>query len=174
MPIYLHPAPPPPEQFQSEYKGNYDDAVALSLATASWGWHAHTGLAVLKMFAAGVFEQYPKLKIILGHDGELLPLFLDRIERMHLRGNASFVKDVWSQNIWVTVSGMFSLRSFRMLLEVTSIDKIMYSVDYPFVESETGWSWMEQLANSSLLTQHELDLLAYKTAESLLKISEYD
>lgn len=126
------------------------------------------------MFAAGVFEQYPKLKIILGHDGELLPMFLDRIEIMHLRGNASFVKDVWGQNIWVTVSGMFSLRSFRMLLEVTSIDRIMYSVDYPLVSNLAGWSWMEQLANSSLLTQHELDLLAYKTAESLLKIGGYD
>lgn len=46
---------------------------------AGWGWHADTGLHVLRLFASGLFDKYPKLKIVIGHMGELIPYMLDRI-----------------------------------------------------------------------------------------------
>ncbi|USW50550.1 Putative 2-amino-3-carboxymuconate-6-semialdehyde decarboxylase, metal-dependent hydrolase [Septoria linicola] len=171
VPIYLHPGTPSAERFQSDYQGNYDPGVAIRIGTAAWGWHANTGLHIVKLFAAGVFENFPNLKIILGHDGELLPIFIDRIERLGLRGNTGFVEEVWNRNIWITIGGMFSVRALEMVLEVTPIERICYAVDYPFVSPTAGWSFMEELAMSGLLSQHEMDLFAYGNAQTLLGIA---
>ncbi|KAI5357508.1 putative 2-amino-3-carboxymuconate-6-semialdehyde decarboxylase, metal-dependent hydrolase [Septoria linicola] len=151
--------------------GNYDPGVAIRIGTAAWGWHANTGLHIVKLFAAGVFENFPNFKIILCHDGELLPIFIDRIERLGPRGNTSFVEEVWNRNIWITIGGIFSVRALEMVLEVTPIERICYAVDYPFVSPTAGWSFMEELAMSGLLSQHEMDLFAYGNAQTLLGIA---
>lgn len=78
VPIYLHPT------FLSDfmleyYKGNYDDKVATALSAFGWSWHASTGLHILRLYCSGLFDKYPKLKIIIGHMGELLPFQIERI-----------------------------------------------------------------------------------------------
>lgn len=78
VPIYIHPAFPS-EKTVPQYQGNYPESTAFSLGMAGWGWHADTGLHVLRLFASGLFDKYPKLKIVIGHMGELIPYMLDRI-----------------------------------------------------------------------------------------------
>jgi predicted TIM-barrel fold metal-dependent hydrolase len=80
VPIYLHPT------FASDtmlehYKGNYDENVATALSGFGWGWNAETGLHILCLYCSGLFDRYPKLKIIIGHMRELLPFQLERIIR---------------------------------------------------------------------------------------------
>ena len=81
VPIYLHPAPPPPVEHEAYYSG-LSPEISACLSTSGWGWHAECGMHVLRMVAAGVFEELPDLKIIVGHMGEGLPFHLDRIESM--------------------------------------------------------------------------------------------
>ena len=69
VPIYLHPSFPSQTMAQ-HYEGNYSDQVAFMLSIASWGWHSEVGLHILKLFAAGLFDKHPKLKLIIGHDGK--------------------------------------------------------------------------------------------------------
>lgn len=66
VPIYIHPTFASEEHF-AHYKGNYDDGVALALSAFGWGWHSETGLHVLRLFASGLFDRYPRLKIVIGH-----------------------------------------------------------------------------------------------------------
>lgn len=66
VPIYIHPTFASEEMLR-HYKGNYDDNIALALSAFGWGWHSETGLHVLRLFASGLFDRYPKLKIVIGH-----------------------------------------------------------------------------------------------------------
>ena len=70
VPIYIHPSFPS-QAMAEHYKGNYSDQVAFMMSIASWGWHAEVGHHILRLFAAGLFDKYPSLKLIIGHDGEM-------------------------------------------------------------------------------------------------------
>ncbi|CAI0653818.1 unnamed protein product [Colletotrichum noveboracense] len=168
VPIYLHPSPPTPEVFKSRYRG---------LGTASWGWHEDVGLHILKLYLAGVFERFPKLKIIIGHMGELLPIMLSRVESMPAfqamaeKGSKS-IKDIWHDNIWVTTSGIFCIDTFKMLRQVTRIKHILFSVDYPFESSSSGRAFLTELLTTSTLTEDEVDMISRKNAIHLLGLWE--
>ncbi|KAF4839683.1 Decarboxylase orsB [Colletotrichum siamense] len=177
VPIYLHPSPPTPEVFKSRYRGNYSTMAEIGLGTASWGWHEDVGLHILKVYLAGVFERFPKMKIIIGHMGELLPMMLSRVESMPAfqamadKGSKS-IKDVWHDNIWVTTSGIFCVDTFKMLRQVTRIEHILFSVDYPFESSSSGRTFLTELLTTNTLTEEEVDMISRKNAIHLLGLSE--
>lgn len=104
VPIYIHPSFPS-QTMAEHYKGNYSDQVAFMLSIASWGWHSECGLHILRLFAAGLFDRFPKLKIIIGHDGEMLPFMLDRtLPLSKFWGERQRdLKTVWNENIWVGI-----------------------------------------------------------------------
>lgn len=172
VPIYLHPTFPTQNMTAMLYQGNYPNSTQLVLGTAGIGWHADTALHVLRLFGAGVFDHYPKLKIVIGHDGELLPFTLNRTAgfMQHLPNIQRNLIQVWDENIWVTTSGMFSLPPFECLLQTTRMDHIMYSVDYPFSDNLSGLRFMQDVRASGLLTEEQFEMLAYKNAETLLRV----
>jgi predicted TIM-barrel fold metal-dependent hydrolase len=84
------------------------------------------------------------------------------------------LRTVWQENLWVTTSAMFSLAPFACLLRVSKVDKIMYSVDYPFVSNENGLAFVKELEQSGLVTQEELEMICYRNAETLLNVKAID
>ncbi|KAL9115313.1 MAG: hypothetical protein Q9227_000634 [Pyrenula ochraceoflavens] len=172
VPLYLHPMYPTVSLSNLLYDGNYAPSVSVALGSKSFGWHANTGLHILRLFAAGVFDAYPTLKIVIGHMGEMLPFQLGRIldsEALlgtHERG----LRQVWQENIWVTTSGMFTLAPIKAVLDVCPIEKVMFSVDYPFSTNEQGKGFMEELAGSGLVSDDELEMIGRGNAERLFGI----
>ncbi|KAL6825483.1 amidohydrolase 2 [Trichoderma sp. SZMC 28015] len=171
VPIYIHPTTPLEDVQAALYDGNYDKEVGAALGIAGWGWHCDTALSVLRMYAAGIFWKFPNLKVVVGHMGEMLPYMLDRIDekvgQIWLKAELSF-KEVWERNIWVTTSGMFTMPPMACLLRSTSIDRILYSVDYPYSTTEQGKAFMEELRESGLVTEEGYSKIAFKNAERLL------
>ncbi|KAM0449376.1 hypothetical protein ACHAPV_008833 [Trichoderma viride] len=174
VPIYIHPTTPLEDVQAALYDGNYDKEVGAVLGIAGWGWHCDTALSVLRMYAAGIFWKYPNLKVVVGHMGEMLPYMLDRIDekvgQIWKKAELSF-KQVWAKNIWVTTSGMFTMPPMACLLKSMSIDRIMYSVDYPYSNTEQGEAFMRELRESGLVTEEEHSKIAFLNAEKLLKFS---
>lgn len=171
VPIYLHPKFPPREVQEQRYAGNYSAKAMVGFATGLWGWHQDVGLHFLKLCAAGVFDRFPGLKLILGHMGEMVPFMLDRVERipfLKFEGMQSTPKQVWARNVWVTTSGMFSLEPLATVLKTTRVERVLYSIDYPFEDIHLGPRFLEELARSGMVTKEELDMIAYKNAEGLL------
>ncbi|RDW89638.1 hypothetical protein BP6252_01670 [Coleophoma cylindrospora] len=170
VPIYIHPC------FASDpmlehYKGNYSDPVAISLSAFGWGWHTDTGLHILRLYASGLFDRFPKLKIVIGHMGEMLPFQIERIFAIAERwGRERSLREVWTSNIWITTSGMFSLAPLACLLKTTSIEHVLYSVDYPFSANEKGLKFFEEIEKSGLIAGKDLEMFAYRNAESLLGV----
>lgn len=171
VPIYLHPTWPS-DDMEKHYEGRFSEGAALSIGSSGFGWHADTHLHILKLFAAGIFDRFPRLKIIIGHMGEMLPFQLDRIEHLSKRWGERKrdFEEVYNKNIWITTSGVWSIDPMACILRNTKIDHILFSVDYPFARNEWGLSFMEKLETSGLVTAHELELIGYKNAESLLRI----
>ncbi|RMZ70301.1 Amidohydrolase 2 [Pyrenophora seminiperda CCB06] len=169
VPLYLHPAAPTTDISSKLFAGNYPAAAVGRLGTNSWGWHVDVGTHILRLYSAGLFDRFPKLKLIIGHNGEGLPMFIDRVDSTGLRNDTTFNR-VWSTNIWSTTSAFFTVRQFEQLRQVNPIEKIMYSIDYPFSTNTDGWSFVEKLAQAQVLSKEEMDMFAYKNAEDLLKL----
>jgi predicted TIM-barrel fold metal-dependent hydrolase len=131
-PLYLHPQTPSPEVRRAYYDG-FDDALNNLFATAGIGWHYENAVAVLRLILSGVFDKFPDLQLILGHWGELVLFYLERIDMMsepaHLQRKIS---DYFKTNISVTPSGILSRRYFGWASEVLGVDRILFATDYPF------------------------------------------
>ena len=171
VPIYLHPTVPSPQMAKSS--GNYPDIVAKGLDTYCWGWHSETGVHFLRLFASSLFDAYPRLKVVIGHMGEMLPFMLDRIVRFAKKQWPARERDlqtVWDQNMYITTAGMFSVAPMACLLRVCKVEHILYSVDYPFSSNEEGKEFMDELARSGLCSKEGMDKIAYGNAEELLGV----
>lgn len=175
VPLYLHPVGPPETIYQALYRGErLWPGASLGIASFAWGWHADVTTHVLRLFAAGIFDKFPRLKLIAGHFGENLPLWRDRFDWSKSLGVFQGVKksfrEVYDENIWITTSGVWSIDPMAMILKNTKIDRILYSVDYPFNTNEEGMEFMEQLQKSGMVDEEQFAMIAYKNAENLLGI----
>jgi uncharacterized protein len=147
VPLYLHPAPPPSSVHEVLF-GGLPKAVAGRLATGVWGWHAEAGLHALRMVVGGVFDRHPGLRLIIGHCGEMLPFMLARIDQMappSLTGLATPVSEYFLRHVWVTTSGMFSLPPVLCTIQVFGMDRVLFSVDYPFSGNAAGRALLDAL-----------------------------
>ena len=170
IPIYIHPSFAA-DDVMEHYRGNYDESIAIALSAFGWGWHSETALSVLKLFASGFFDRFSKVKIIIGHMGEMLPFQLERIIPISDRwGLKRGFREVWKNNIWITTSGMFALPPLACLLQTTSIDQVLYSVDYPFSSNESGLAFIQEVQNSGLMSKEDLEKFAFRNAENLLGV----
>jgi predicted TIM-barrel fold metal-dependent hydrolase len=172
VPIYLHPTWASAAQ-ETRYRGNFSDAAAQSMASSGLGWHADVGLHILRLYASGLFDRRPGLKIIIGHMGEMIPFMLERIQVLSKRWGTyeRDFKTVYRENIWITTSGVWSIDPMRCILANTPIDHILYSVDYPFQSNEVGLEWMRELEESGLVNDEQLRAIAYRNAEKLLGVT---
>ncbi|KAL9105822.1 MAG: hypothetical protein Q9227_009078 [Pyrenula ochraceoflavens] len=175
--IYLHPTFPTPNMSETLYKGNYPTNPAQHwLGAAGFGWHALTALHFLRLYASGLFDAFPTLKLVLGHMGEMLPFQIERCFRMDNGGKGMYgthtrdLRTVWRENLWVTTSGMFGLGPLRCSLEVLGKERVMYSVDYPFSGNEVGKGFVEEVERSGVFTREELEGFGYGNAARLLKL----
>jgi hypothetical protein len=169
VPVYLHPAPPP-EPVQQAYFSGLDQSVAYFLSTAAWGWHAETGLHTLRLIAAGLFDRHPKLQVIIGHMGENLPFSLARADYILSRTRPPLprrVTEYFREHIVITTSGYFSVPPFQCTLQVAGIDRILFSVDYPYASNQEGVEFLRSLP----LDSEDLHKVAHGNAERILKLA---
>lgn len=149
VPLYMHPANPHPAVVEAYYKDYLQDYP--SLLNAGWGFTVETATQAIRLVLSGVFDAYPNVKIVLGHLGEGLPFLLWRMDSAFARpGNKPLsFREVFSQHFYITTSGNFSDPALLCCIQELGVDRILFSVDYPFVENGPGTAWMERLQLSS-------------------------
>jgi len=168
VPIYIHPHLPPPVVQQAYYSG-LPEGAARVLSTAGWGWHSEVAIQVLRMVLAGTLDKHPKLKLIIGHMGEMLPVMLARIDVTssldvdHLKRPPS--RQILDQ-VWITTSGIFTQPPFIAALQTFGIDRIMFSIDYPFAPNAAGRRFLNEVA----LSPADMAKLTHGNADLLLKL----
>lgn len=145
VPIYLHPARPSQPVIDAYYKEYAQDFPHI--LSAGWGYTVETATAGLRMVLSGVFDSYPKLKIILGHFGEGLPFLLWRVDSALSRpGNkAGSFRKQFCEHFYVTTSGNFSDPALICSMMELGIDRILFSIDWPFVANPPGVDWAKRV-----------------------------
>lgn len=171
VPIYLHPGLPP-KSVADAYYSNLSDKPGYveSLACYGWGWHSETALHVLRLLAAGIFDRYPKLRLIIGHMGEMLPMMMVRSDRAFKPGNGGANQrsliETFHEQLYITTSGFFTLPPLKIAIDTFGIDNIMFSVDYPFSTNEMG----VQFLNSLDLTNEQIEKFTHGNVDKLLNL----
>lgn len=138
-PLYIHPQSPQPTVRAAYYDG-FDTQVSTLFAIGGIGWHYETGIQVIRLILSGVLDRYPNLQFILGHWGEVILFYLERIDDI-MRASAKLPRafsDYVRDQVHVAPSGIFSQRYLRWAKEVIGIDRILFSVDYPFLKVPDG------------------------------------
>ena len=149
VPLYMHPAIPHPDVIKAYYQDYLDDFPGL--LTAGWGFTVETATQGIRLVLSGVFDAHPGVNVILGHLGESLPFSLWRINSALSRdGNRpSAFRDTFCEHFYITTSGNFSDPALLCCIQEMGVDRILFSVDYPFVANPPGVEWMEDLSLSA-------------------------
>lgn len=160
VPIYIHPHLPP-EPVRQAYYSDLQPGAGRVLESAAWGWHSETAIHVLRMVLAGTLDRHPRLRLVIGHMGEMLPVMLARIDEVsaldieHLKRPIS---GAILDQVWLTTSGIFSEPPF--------LAGIMFSVDYPYAPNAKGRDFLDGVS----LAPAGMAKLTHSNADALLKL----
>lgn len=163
-PIYLHPGNP------------IDHPAVYAGHDELWGpvcsWNFETAAHALRLVFSGVFERFPKARLILGHMGETLPISLWRYDSrwpISHRGDKTLPEPpsfYIKRNIALTTSGVCSDVALRCAIEAMGLDNVLFSIDYPFEKTDIAAKFIEQ-AN---VTAPERAAIAYGNSNRMMKI----
>ncbi|MBQ9931609.1 MAG: amidohydrolase [Firmicutes bacterium] len=150
-PFYLHP-----RKMHPKHAGLIDGHPWLDGAT--WGFTVETATHALRLLSCGIFDEYPDLKILIGHLGETLPFLVGRIDnRMNIVRKAGFgppaqkpFYEYMAKNVWLTTSGQFQTAPLLATMMEFGSDKIMFATDWPFEEVQEACEWFDACPISEL------------------------
>jgi gamma-resorcylate decarboxylase len=146
VPFYLHPRSA--SAHQPAYEGH------PWLTGSIWGFTAETSIHALRLMGSGLFDDYPKLKVIIGHLGEGLPCSIWRIDNRVSRTLGAKPKaklpigHYLRENFYITTSGNFRTQTLTEVMTEVGADRILYSVDYPFEDTAIAAEWFDHAAIS--------------------------
>ena len=166
-PLFIHPQIPQ-KAIRDIYYSGFDDQVDLAFSTYGLGWHYEAGIQFVRLILAKVFDRFPKLQIILGHWGEVVLFYLERLASLNRSANLDkpFIEYV-RQNLYVTSSGMFRNSYLQRAVEIIGTDRILFSSDYPYQyrPGRDARKFLEQVP----LNQDEKEKFAHGNWERLIE-----
>ena len=168
VPIYIHPHLPP-EPVRQAYYSNLPEGAARVLETAGWGWHSETAIHLLRLVLAGTLDKHPRLKLIIGHMGEMLPMMMARIDEVFVHDVGHLKRPISRairDQVWLTTSACSTQPPFICALLTFGIDRIMFSVDYPFAANAEGRAFLDRVAPAPA----DREKLTHGNADALLKL----
>jgi gamma-resorcylate decarboxylase len=141
VPFYLHPRMQIPSRAEN-YAGHE------WLMSAPWGFAVETSIHSLRLCGSGLFDDFPGVRVCIGHLGENIPFGLWRLDarmrfsRRGYRGKKP-LGDYFREHFHITTSGNFNDAALRCTLEVLDNDKVYFSADYPFESMEEAAQWYD-------------------------------
>lgn len=143
VPFYLHPRNPLPQDSRI-YQGH------PWLMGPTWAFAQETAVHALRLMGSGLFDDHPKLKIILGHMGEGLPYMMWRIDNRNAWVKVApnypakrKIADYFNENFYLTTSGNFRTQTLiDAILEIGS-DRLLFSTDWPFENVDHAAEWFD-------------------------------
>src|SRR5471032_1321285 len=162
VPVYIHPTPPV-KAVQEAYFKEYP-----ALAVAPLGFTLETLSHTVRLVVSGLFDEFPTLKIIVGHLGETMPYLMWRTnyliqERMPMAGTFA---EYYREHFWLTTSGSFSDPALTCAIAEMGVGRILFSVDWPFMPNVAG----RKLLDAAPVSERDRALIFGENARKLLKL----
>jgi 5-carboxyvanillate decarboxylase len=168
--LYLHPRVPS-SQLAEPYM-NYGMLAAL------WGFAAEAGVHAIRLIMSGVFDRFPRLRVVLGHAGEALPYWTYRLDNMYQR-TWSFAgpfigmrrlelapSEYLRRNFGITTSGMDDPEVLEFCLDRIGEENVMFAIDYPYEDSAHAVKFLQDAA----LTDRRRALVSHENAQRFFRI----
>jgi len=169
--LYIHPTAP--------FNGPHYEGRGFFGALG--GFPHDVWLHTMGLIFSGAFDRFPKLRLVIGHLGECLPLHLYRFDWM--QGNADGrpraalgtdevvklqhpVSHYFRNNIWITTSGVGWEPAIRFCMDVLGPDRVLYAMDYPYQQSSDEVAALDRM---DLSPQHKM-MLMQTNAEHVFRL----
>jgi 5-carboxyvanillate decarboxylase len=141
--IYIHPRAPS-DHLAGAFR-NY------GIEAAMWGYAVETGTHALRLICSGLFDRFPKLRIVLGHMGEGIPFWLWRIDFMHAamtkRGRTPKLEltpsEYFKRNFAITTSGQENPDALEYSIKTLGVENVMWAIDYPYQPTQPAVAFMD-------------------------------
>lgn len=166
MPLYLHPNAP---------TAAMERVLTIPGFTVGWSYGVDAGTHAIRLIAAGIFDRFPNLKLVLGHMGEALPFWISRMDNRfeweyRMTAKPKPLKRLPSEyirnNIYVTTSGMNYWPQTRMAMEVMGGEHVLFAIDYPYEDNREAVAAIDAMP----LNDIERSLLCHANAERVFKL----
>jgi 2,3-dihydroxybenzoate decarboxylase/5-carboxyvanillate decarboxylase len=165
--IYIHP-----RAASDTLKGPLQD---YAMDSAMWGYGVEVGTHAVRMMAAGVFDQFPKLKICIGHMGEAIPFWIWRITFMNSRAQTIArapktkltMAEYFHRNFVITTSGVEDHLALEYSIRKLGVDRVMWAIDYPYQPSKPAVEFMD----SAPVSEADRAKLYHLNAERIFHIA---
>lgn len=141
VPIYLHPGDLADHPAMLASRPELDGSV--------WAWTVETATHALRLVFGGTFARVPGARLILGHMGETLPYMFWRIDNRWQRAVGKPIDPdalpsaQLRRHVAVTTSGVCDPAALAMAIAALGEDNVMFSVDYPYEDSEVAARFIE-------------------------------
>jgi predicted TIM-barrel fold metal-dependent hydrolase len=161
VPLFLHPGVPAKAVWE----------VSVRFGLGGWGWHNEVAVHVLRLVLSGTLDRHPRLKIIIGHLGEMLPSMMQRVEEVFdatRLGLERSVGETLRSQVWISISGFFTLAQTQAAIATWGVGKVIFANDYPFVNMNRVGEYIRALGE--LVSPSDLRKICQTNIEDLLKI----
>ncbi len=165
-PIYLHPRAP-----SNGMAAPFRD---YSMGGSIWGFGVEAGTHAVRMILSGVFDRYPRLRIVLGHMGEALPFWMWRLDHMaarrakdgRMKPLSLAPSEYFKRNFAVTTSGFEAPDVLELVIKAAGIENVMWAIDYPYESSRDAVAFIE----GASLTDGQRSSIFHRNAERLFHL----
>lgn len=132
VPILLHPRTPPASVSDAYYSG-LNPELDVAFANFGLGWHYDAGIQFVRLVLSGTFDRHPNLQVILGHWGEVVLFYAERLAAMNRFAKLEHpIATYLKRNLYITASGMFLPHYLQRALEIVGPERLLFSTDYPY------------------------------------------
>ena len=170
VPLYLHPGIPVKAVWDAYYNIPHRPDLSVRFGVGGWGWHNEVAVHLLRLVLTGTLDRHPRLKIVIGHQGEMIPGMLQRIETIfdrHALNLKRSVRETLRSQVWIAISGFLSLAPTQLSISTWGVDRVLFAVDYPYVDQTRTPEFVRALAE--LVSPEDLRKICQTNAEKLFK-----
>jgi 2,3-dihydroxybenzoate decarboxylase len=166
VPFYLHPRNPLKRDARI-YDGH------PWLMGPAWAFGQETAVHALRLMGSGLFDEFPRLAIVLGHMGEGLPSSMWRVDNCnawvtdrHSYPAKRKIADYFAENFYITTSGNFRTQALINAILEIGADRIMFSTDWPFENVDHAAVWFD----AATISENDRRKIGRTNANKLFKL----
>jgi predicted TIM-barrel fold metal-dependent hydrolase len=171
VPLYLHPGIAPKPVMETYYTFPGDPDLSATLGGMGWGWHNEVAIHTLRLCISGALDKHPRLKVVIGHQGEMMPMMMQRFDAMFDERTFGFKRSVGEMlrsQVWIAISGLFSIPPTLVAIQTWGVDKVLFANDYPFIDAQRVPEFIRALGD--VIGPSDLKKICQTNAEELFKI----
>ena len=118
---------------RNAYYSGFSPGLDTAFANFGMGWHYDAGVQFVRLVLGGTFDRHPTLQVILGHWGEMVLFYAERLSAMDRFANLQHaIATYLHRNLYVTSSGMFLPHYLRRARDIVGPARLLFSTDYPY------------------------------------------